>query len=133
MSRAESCWRLPFAGTTDPVVLADLVRKRLRSKIRALRQVLAERFRPHHAFMVSQILAHVDYLDEVIATVSERVATVIAPYAEDLTHLDTIPDVNRRTAEVLHRGTGRGHVHISQRALPRELGRSMSGPKRKCR
>ncbi len=41
--------------------------------------------------MVSQILAHVDYLDDVITTVSERVATQIAPYAADLTRLDTIP------------------------------------------
>jgi transposase len=88
-------------GTTDPLVLADLAKRRLRTKIPGLRQALAGRFRPHHAFMVSQILAHVDYLEEVIAAVSERVATVIAPYVEDLTRLDTIPGVNRRTAEVL--------------------------------
>jgi hypothetical protein len=88
--------------------LADLAKKRLRTKIPALRQALAGRFRPHHAFMVSQILAHGDYLDEVIATVSERVATVIAPFAEDLTRLDTIPGVNRRTAEVLISELGRG-------------------------
>ena len=87
-------------GTTDPIVLADLAKRRLRTKIPALRQALAGRFRPHHAFMVSQILAHVDYLDEVIASVSERVDRD-RTYVEDLTRLDTIPGVNRRTAEVL--------------------------------
>jgi transposase len=88
-------------GTTDPEVLADLARKRLRAKIPALRQALAGRFRPHHAFLVSQILAHLDYLDEAIGAVSERVAAVIAPFSDEVTRLDTIPGVNRRTAEVL--------------------------------
>jgi transposase len=87
-------------GTTDPAVLADLAKKRLRAKIPALRQALAGRFRPHHAFLVSQILAHLDYIDEAIGAVSERVATVVAPFSDEVTRLDTIPGVNRRTAEV---------------------------------
>jgi transposase len=102
-------------GTTDPIVLADLAKRRLRTKIPALRQALAGRFRPHHAFMVSQILAHVDYSDEVIASVSERVATVIAPYVEDVSRLDTIPGVNRRTAEVLIAELG-----VDMRVFPSE-------------
>ena len=102
-------------GTTDPIVLADLAKRRLRTKIPALRQALAGRFSPHHAFMVSQILAHVDYLDDVITNVSERVATQIAPYAADLTRLDTIPGVNRRTAEVLIAELG-----VDMRVFPSE-------------
>jgi transposase len=51
-------------GTTDPVVLADLAQGRLRAKRAALRDALTGRFRAHHAFLVSQVLAHVDYLDE---------------------------------------------------------------------
>jgi transposase len=88
-------------GTTDPEVLADLARGKLRKKLPALRQALAGRFRPHHAFLVSQLLAHLDYLDESIATVSEEVAGRLAPYAAQLSQLDTIPGINRRTAEVL--------------------------------
>jgi len=65
--------------------------------------------------MVSQILAHVDYLDDVITTVSERVATQIAPYAADLTRLDTIPGVNQRTAEVLIAELG-----VDMRVFPSE-------------
>jgi transposase len=89
------------AGTTDPNVLADLARGALRKKLPALRQALAGRFRAHHAFLVSQQLAHLDYLDEVVDTVSAQIDEVIAPFAEAVERLDTIPGVNKRTAETV--------------------------------
>jgi transposase len=89
------------AGTTDPEVLADLARGTLRKKLPALRQALAGHFRPHHAFLVSQLLGHLDYLDEAIATLSDRIAEVMAPYAADQARLDEIPGVGQRVAEVL--------------------------------
>jgi transposase len=89
------------AGTTDPEVLADLARGALRKKLPALRQALQGRFRAHHAFLVTQLLAHLDYLDELIETVSAQVDVVIAPFAEEVARLDTIPGVNKRTAEVI--------------------------------
>jgi hypothetical protein len=61
-------------GTTDPGLLADLARGILRKKRPVLREALRGRFRAHHGFLVAQILAHLDYLDEVIATVSHEVA-----------------------------------------------------------
>jgi transposase len=88
-------------GTTDPEVLADLARGRLRKKLPALREALTGRFRPHHAFLVSQLLAHMDYLEEAISAVSTEVEGRLAPFAQHLTHLDTIPGIDRRTAEVL--------------------------------
>jgi transposase len=88
-------------GTTDPEVLADLARGKLRKELPALRQALAGRFRPHHAFLASQLLAHVDYLDEAIAIVSGEVEERLAPFAAQLTQLDTIPGINKRTAEVI--------------------------------
>jgi transposase len=88
-------------GTTDPEVLADLARGKLRKKLAALRQVLAGRFRPHHAFLVGQLLAHVDYLDEAIATVSEEVDARLVPFASQLSQLDTVHGIARRTAEVI--------------------------------
>ena len=90
-----------LGGTTDPSVLADLARGTLRKKLPALRHALAGRFRPHHGFMVSQHLAHLDYLDEAIDTLSARIEEAIAPFAETLLRLDSIPGVGRRTAEVL--------------------------------
>jgi transposase len=90
-----------IGGTTDPDVLAELARGRLRAKLPALRQALAGRFRPHHAFLVTQLLAHLDHLDELIATISGQVDEVIAPFAAELARLDAVPGVNKRTAEVI--------------------------------
>jgi transposase len=88
-------------GTRDPEVWADLARGAMRRKLPALRQARAGRVRPHHAVLVSQVLAHLDDLDEVIATLSTHLDEVMAPFAEEVRRLDTIPGVNTRTAEGL--------------------------------
>jgi transposase len=89
-------------GTTDPEVLADLAKARLRKKIPALKEALEGNFSKHHAFMVGRILAHIDYLDESIAELSSQIERVnFAPFSEQVELLDTIPGVDRRTAEVL--------------------------------
>jgi transposase len=88
-------------GTTDADVLADLARGRLRAKLPALRAALAGRFRGHHAFLVSQLLAHLDYLDEAVAQMSEQIEVLVAPFAAERARLDTIPGINRPTADVL--------------------------------
>jgi transposase len=89
------------SGTTDPQVLAELARGRLRSKLPALRDALEGCFSSHHALMVGKILAHVDYLDESIADLSAEVERVIAPFSDKVELLDTIPGVDRRMAETL--------------------------------
>jgi transposase len=88
-----------IGGTTDPNVLAELACGRLRTKLPALRQALTGPFRPHHAFLATQLLAHLDHLDELIATVSGQIDAVLAPFAEELARLDAIPGVNKRTVE----------------------------------
>ena len=88
-------------GATDPAILADLARGKLRAKLPALRQALAGRFRAHHGFLVTQLLAHIDYLDESIETLGHDIEWVLTPFAEMVTRLDTIPGIDRRTAEVL--------------------------------
>jgi transposase len=89
-------------GSNDPAVLAELARGRLRSKLPALpRRALESHFRDHHAFLVSQILAHLDYLDEAIEACSDRIGEQIAPFAPALTLLESIPGVGRRNAEVI--------------------------------
>jgi transposase len=90
------------AGTHDPDVLAELAKGRLRQKLPARREALAGRFRSeHHGLLVSQILAHIDYLDESIATLSARIEQVISPFADQVELLRTIPGVDRRSAEML--------------------------------
>jgi transposase len=90
-----------IAGTHDPDVLAELARGRLRKKIPALRKALTGWFSPTHRLLVGELLAHIEYLDESIERLSDDVAKIIAPFAQAIDLLDTIPGVNRRTAEVL--------------------------------
>src|SRR5438034_6700565 len=88
-------------GTTDPHLLAELARGKLRAKIPALREALVGRFDRQHALIVSAILAHLDFLDEQIQLLSDEIAEQLAPFAKAIELLCTIPGVQRRTAEVI--------------------------------
>jgi transposase len=88
-------------GTSDPAVLADLARGQLRKKIPALERALVGRFDAEHSLVVSQILAHIDFLDEAIDRVSAQVEEQIRPFERQRELLMTIPGVKQRTAEVL--------------------------------
>jgi transposase len=83
-----------------------LAKGRLRKKLVALRQALTGRFRRHHAFLIGQILAKIDFLDETIANLIEEIDRVIAPFEPTLANLDTIPGVDRKSAISLVAETG---------------------------
>jgi transposase len=89
------------SGTTDPEVLAELAKGMLRKKLPALRHALRGRFTSHHALVVGHILAYVDYLDDSIAALSEEIERVIAPFSDKVELLDSIPGVDKKTAEVV--------------------------------
>jgi transposase len=84
-----------IAGTTDPQVLADLARGRLRQKLPALPRALIGRFTPVHAFLLEQILAKIDYLDEALERLTAEIDRRVAPFAPMLAALDTIPGIDR--------------------------------------
>jgi transposase len=90
-----------IGGTTDAKMLADLAKGRLRVKMAELRKALEGRFREHHAFLVSRILSHLDYLDELIDEITERIGEQIAPFVDAVERLTTIPGIDRKTAEVM--------------------------------
>ena len=50
---------------------------------------------------VSQLLAHIDALEQGIATLDARIAVATEPYAELIALVSTIPGVKERTAQVL--------------------------------
>jgi len=89
------------AGTTDPGVLADLAKGRLRSKIPALRESLEGRFDHLHAVWTGAILNHLDFLDEQITSLTEAIGEQIAPFEAAVELLCTIPGVQRRNAECI--------------------------------
>ena len=82
-------------GTTDPTVLADLARGRLRKKLPLLQRALQGRFRPHHAFLIEQIFAKLDFLDETLDRLTAEIDRRVAPFEPMLAALDTIPGVDR--------------------------------------
>jgi transposase len=90
-----------ISGTNDPEILADLAKGALRKKIPALREALQGRFTGHHALLVGQMLAQIDFLDETIATLSERIEELTRPFSHELELLNTIPGVDKRAAEML--------------------------------
>jgi transposase len=89
------------AGNTDPEALSDLAKGKLRKKLNLLREALNGRFRPHHQFMLGQIIAHLDYLDEAIEQLSKEVEQQINPFFQEIQLLDTIPGVDLKIAEAI--------------------------------
>ncbi|HEY8719575.1 IS110 family transposase [Pengzhenrongella sp.] len=93
-------------GQHDPVALADLAKRRLRSKIPALVEALTGRFTEHHAFLARLHLDLIDQHTEAIAAVTARIEVVIEPFrgARDL--MVTIPGISVLVADVIIAETG---------------------------
>lgn len=90
-----------IGGKSDPQALADLAKGLLRKKLPALREALEGRIRPVHRFLLRTILQHIEFLEQSIENVSKEVETLTTPFLPQIKLLDTIPGVNRRTAEVI--------------------------------
>jgi transposase len=87
------------SGTTDPVVLADLARGKLRKKIPALREALEGRFNAHHALLIGAILAHLDFLDEQIERLSEAIEDQLRPLQPAVELLRSLTGIETRSAQ----------------------------------
>ena len=91
-----------LAGEQDLQTLAELARGRLQAKIPALREALAGRFRAgHHGLLVTQMLAHIDFLNAAIVNLDERLDQVVVPFQPVIGRVVTIPGVSKRTAIML--------------------------------
>jgi len=86
-------------GTTDPEVLADLARGRLRKKIPALREALEGRFDSLHALLIGSILAHLDFLDEQIERLSNAIEEQLRPLQPAVALLRSLDGIETRTAQ----------------------------------
>jgi transposase len=87
------------AGSTDPQVLSELAKGRLRKKLPELKKALEGRFRSHHRFLVAEVLTHLDFLDEAIERVSQEVSSRIVPFSKNVELMDLVPGINQRVAE----------------------------------
>ena len=92
-----------IAGTTDdPELLAALAKGRLRSKREQLLKALEERVKPHHRFVLTELLCQIDSLDETLARFDAQIQDASCrPFEEAVELLDTIPELSRQTAETL--------------------------------
>jgi transposase len=88
-------------GTTDPDVLAELARGRMRQKIPALREALEGRFDRHHAVWIGAILNHIDFLDEQIDALSALIEEEIAPFVAAVELLCSHVGIQSRGAECI--------------------------------
>ena len=90
-----------IAGESDPAVLAQLAKGRLRAKLPQLEAALEGSFGPHQRFVVAQQLAHIDELEDRIERVDQEVAERLRPFEAVVERLDTATGVGRRIAEVV--------------------------------
>jgi transposase len=89
------------AGETDPTTLAELARGKLRAKRDLLAQAVVGRFTPHHAFLITEHLSHLDYLEEALERVSAEIAQRLQEEQTAIELLDTVPGISQRGAEIL--------------------------------
>lgn len=87
------------AGERDPDVLAEMAKRRLRSKIPTLRLALQGRFTEHHALLVGVSIDHLEHLEAAIGRLDTRVDELMVPFAEARDRLDTITGVGKQAAE----------------------------------
>src|SRR5262249_50250021 len=88
-------------GERDVTVLGELAKGSLRQKRARLAEALCGRVSAHHTFLLEQVLTHIEYLEGTIARLDRRIGEVIAPYADHVTHLQSIPGVDRDAAETI--------------------------------
>jgi transposase len=88
-------------GETDPGVLADLARGRLRTKRAELEAALEGCLGSHQRFVLGAQLRHLADLDRLIESVGAEIEARLRPFEPAIAHLVTIPGIGRRTAQTL--------------------------------
>ncbi len=89
------------AGEDDTAVLAELARGKMRKKRGELIKALEGRVRPHHHFLLSELLSQVDSISATIERFDEEIGRACARDEELVELLNTIPGVGREMAELI--------------------------------
>jgi transposase len=87
-----------IGGEQDADVLAELARGRLRAKLPALRLALEGRVQPHHRFLLTRILAHIDFLEQSLAQVEQEIDQHLHPFEEAMALVQGITGIQETTA-----------------------------------
>jgi transposase len=87
------------AGDYDPEAVAATANYGLQRKKDLLAQSLRGSIGPHQRFLLDQLLAHIDFLEQRIAALDQEVAQRTRPFEAALARLDQIPGIGSRAAQ----------------------------------
>ena len=94
-------------GKTDPAALADLAKRRLRSKIPALTEALTGRFTAHHGYLIRMHLNLIDSYTTALSDLDTKIIDALSPsLAAARDRLCSIPGWSTTVAEVFLAETG---------------------------
>jgi transposase len=93
-------------GESDPQVLAQLAKGKLRSKIPQLTEALTGHFDAHHARLARSIVHRLDLVEAALAELDGVIAEACRPWAHQMQLLQTIPGVGEKVAQVFIAETG---------------------------
>jgi transposase len=88
-------------GTTDPEILAELARGRLRQKLPQLQEALDGRVEAHHRLLLKHILAHVAFLEQTLETLQQEIEERLEPYEDAMGLLMSIPAIAELAAATI--------------------------------
>jgi transposase len=76
-------------GRADPATMAELAKRRMRSKIPLLERALTGLVRDHHRQLLALQLAHIDFLDEQIEALSAEITRRLAALSADASAIES--------------------------------------------
>ena len=89
------------AGERDSTQLAGLAKGKLHAPPAQVEEALVGTFTTHHAFLLQQLLAQVEFVTAQVAECDQRVEELCRPFAPTLERLQPLPGVGKRGAEQL--------------------------------
>jgi transposase len=95
-----------IGGESDPRVLADLAKGKMRRKIPALTEALTGHFDVGHAQLARSMLARIEAVQTALAELNEVIAAAFEPWSHQLQLLQSIPGVGEKVAQVIIAETG---------------------------
>jgi transposase len=85
-------------GETDPTILCELAKGKLKDKKLEIREAVAGNMREHHKFMIQSFFDHIKNIEEIIEKINREIDEKLKPYFEEYELLQTIPGVKSETA-----------------------------------
>jgi transposase len=97
----DACGSAIKQGESDPQVLAELAKGRLREKLPALRLALTGRVQAHHRQLIGELLDHIDYLEQAMQRVEANIAAQVSQEDKAVQLLLTLPATGPVTAAAI--------------------------------